>query len=167
MNHPRALPASIAALLAVASISNLWAEPAKRKRTPTPTPAVAAVRPTALATAAPAPASTPIPATPTRAAVASAPAGPAKADVEAAKALYGKMCQKCHGAEGQGVQRMYDLVGAKLSHIGSKQAQGKSDAEIKKAMLDGFGKMEVVEDLTPQQADKILAFVRTLSEAKH
>jgi mono/diheme cytochrome c family protein len=96
----------------------------------------------------------------------SSSAGPAKGDAEAGKVLYDKFCKKCHGAEGEGVARMYDLVGAKIVHLGSKQAQSKSDAEIKKAMLEGSGKMEVVEDLTPQQADKILPFVRTLSEQK-
>jgi len=85
------------------------------------------------------------------------------ADVEAGKNLYGKFCQKCHGARGEGVPRMYQLVDAKIVHLGSKQAQSKSDAEIKKAMLDGLGKMEAVDDLTPQQAEKILAFERTLT----
>ena len=88
---------------------------------------------------------------------------PSPADVEAGKNLYAKFCQKCHGARGEGVPRMYQLVDAKIVHLGSKQAQSKSDAEIKKAMLDGLGKMEAVDDLTPQQADKILAFTRTLT----
>lgn len=85
-------------------------------------------------------------------------------DVDAGKALYANFCQKCHGAQGEGVPRMYALVDAKIVHLGSKQAQAKSDAEIKKAMLEGLGKMEAVEDLTPQQADKILAFERTLHQ---
>ena len=88
---------------------------------------------------------------------------PGPADVEAGKNFYGKFCQKCHGARGEGVPRMYQLVDAKIVHLGSKQAQSKSDAEIKKAMLDGVGKMEAVDDLTPQQADKILAFTRNLT----
>ena len=149
--------------LALPTVSSLKANPPGKTRTPAPAPTAVARTPPAAPTAA----ATAIPATPTRVAAVPAPAGPAKADLEAGKALYGKMCQKCHGAEGEGVQRMYDLVGAKLSHIGSKQAQAKSDAEVKKTMLDGVGKMEVVEDLTPQQADRILAFFRTLSEAKH
>ena len=89
-------------------------------------------------------------------------------DVEAGKALYAKFCQKCHGAQGEGVPRMYQLVEAKIVHLGSKQPQSKSDAEIKKSMIEGVGKMEAVEDLTPTQADKIVAFVRSLKldEAK-
>jgi len=86
------------------------------------------------------------------------------ADVEAGKVLYGKFCQKCHGARGEGVPRMYQLVDAKIVHLGSKAAQAKSDAEIKKTMLDGSGKMEAVDDLTPKDADRILAFERTLTD---
>ena len=92
-----------------------------------------------------------------------APPDKPPADVEAGKNLYVKFCQKCHGPRGEGVPRMYQLVDAKIVHLGSKQAQAKSDAEIRKAMLDGVGKMEAVDDLTPQQAEKILAFVRTLT----
>jgi mono/diheme cytochrome c family protein len=92
-----------------------------------------------------------------------APGAATPADIEAGKSLYGKFCQKCHGARGEGVPRMYQLVDAKIVHLGSRQAQSKSDAEIKKGMLEGVGKMEAVDDLTPQQADKILAFERTLT----
>lgn len=158
MKFSKAVPLFLVALFALLTISNLRADPPK-KRTPTPSPSPAtaapAARPTTAATAAPSPA-------PTRAS-----GGPAKADVEAGKVLYDKFCKKCHGAEGEGVPRMYDLVGAKIVPLGSKQAQSKSDADIKKSMLEGSGKMEAVEDLTPQQANKILAFERTLSEAKH
>jgi len=152
------------------TISNLQAEAAKPKKTRTPTPTVTAVA------ARPAAAAAPTSAAPTRPAAAApaaptsppaaAPAGPAKADVEAGKALYAKFCQKCHGPQGEGVPRMYQLVGAKVVPLTSPQTQAKSDADIKKNMLEGIGKMEVVEDLTPQQADKILAFVRSLGEGK-
>jgi mono/diheme cytochrome c family protein len=172
--YSRAVPALILACFAVLTISNLQAEASKskKKRTPTPTATAVAARPAA----APAPTSAPAVSTRPPAAAAPAaptsapavpPAGPAKADVEAGKALYAKFCQKCHGAQGEGVPRMYQLVGAKIVPLSSPQTQGKSDADIKKNMLEGIGKMEVVEDLTPQQADKILAFVRSLGEAKH
>jgi cytochrome c5 len=162
MRFSRAFPPLILVFFALLTISNLRADPAKKRGTPTPTPASAA-KPTVAPAAAPSPAPTPAPSP----APAKAAAGPAKADVEAGKVLYDKFCKKCHGAEGEGVPRMYQLVGAQIVHLGSKKAQSKNDAEIKKVMLEGLGKMEVVEDLTPQQADKILAFERTLSEAKH
>lgn len=141
----RAIPRFVALALAVMAGPLLVGA----KKTPTPVPAPPTAAPTA---AAPAKASAP------------APSAGASKDVAEGKALYEKNCKKCHGAEGEGVQRMYSLVDAKIVHLGSKQAQAKSDAEIKKAMLDGLGKMEAVEDLTPEQASKILAFERTLHQ---
>ena len=141
----RAIPRFLALALAVMAGPLLVGA----KKTPTPVPAPPTAAPTA---AAPAKAAAPAPS-----------AGGSK-DVAEGKALYDKNCKKCHGAEGEGVQRMYALVDAKIVHLGSKQAQSKSDAEIKKAMLEGFGKMEAVEDLTPEQASKILAFERTLHQ---
>jgi len=167
--YSRVVPPLVVVCLAALTISNLQAETARRRRTPTPTATAVAARPAS----APAPTSVPTrppaaaaPAAPTNP-PAAPPAGPAKADVEAGKALYAKFCQKCHGPQGEGVPRMYQLVGAKLVPLTSPQTQGKSDADIKRNMLEGIGKMEVVEDLTPQQADKILAFVRSLGEGKH
>ena len=149
-------------------------EPAKkRKRTPTRTP-TASFTPVAAAAAAEASAPAPVPpatpppakAAPTaKAAAAPAPAqasGASKADIDAGKVLYDKNCKKCHGAQGEGVARMFALVGAKAVPLGSKQAQSKSDQEIAKEITEGVGKMEAVEDVTPAQAKQIAVFMRTL-----
>lgn len=82
----------------------------------------------------------------------------------AGKALFDKFCKKCHGAQGDGVPRMYQLVEATIVHLGSKQAQQKNDDAIRKSIMDGFGKMEPVEDLSREQLDKIVAFIRTLKQ---
>ena len=88
----------------------------------------------------------------------------AKGDVAAGKALYAVNCKKCHGELGEGNPRMYRLVKATVVHLGSKQAQDKSDAEIRKSMTDGFGKMEPIKELTAAQVESILAFTRTLKQ---
>jgi mono/diheme cytochrome c family protein len=90
-----------------------------------------------------------------------------KGDAVAGKMLYIKSCKKCHGELGEGVPKMYRLVKAPLVHLGSKQAQDKSDAEIRKSMTDGFGKMQPIKDprpLTPEELDNIVAFTRTLKQ---
>ena len=87
-----------------------------------------------------------------------------KGDAAAGKELYAVHCLKCHAAEGQGNPRMYKLMKATLVHLGSKQAQEKSDAEIRKSMTGGFGKMEAITELTPEQIEHILAFTRTLKQ---
>lgn len=85
-------------------------------------------------------------------------------DVEAGRGLYTINCKKCHGDQGEGNPRMYKLVKATLVHLGSPAAQNKSDAEIRKATTAGFGKMEAVKGLTPEQVTDILAFTRTLKQ---
>ena len=90
-----------------------------------------------------------------------------KGDAVAGKTLYMTSCKKCHGELGEGVPKMYRLVKAPVVHLGSKQAQDKSDAEIRKSMTDGFGKMQPIKDprpLTPEELDNIVAFTRTLKQ---
>ncbi len=90
---------------------------------------------------------------------------------EAGKALYEEHCQLCHGDKGQGNLKIYKRVGAAVVHLGSKQAQEKSDEQIRKTMTEGFGKMSKIEafpELTAENLDDIVAYVRTLKleEAK-
>ena len=90
-----------------------------------------------------------------------------KGDVEAGKQLYKERCEECHGDKGQGVPKMYRLVKATIVHLGSKEAQDKSDDFIRKSMTDGYNKMEPITDprkLTPEEVENILAFVRTLKQ---
>jgi mono/diheme cytochrome c family protein len=92
-------------------------------------------------------------------------------DAAAGKELYAKFCQKCHAPDGAGVPKMYKLVKATVVHLGSKEAQEKSDDFIRKSMTDGCckpgNKMEPVKEprtLTPEEVENILAFVRTLKQ---
>ena len=94
-----------------------------------------------------------------------------KVDVAAGKALYTQFCQKCHAPGGEGVAKMYKLVKAKIVHLGSKEAQDRSDDFIRKSMTAGCcnptNKMEKVTEprpLTSQEVDTILAYVRTLKQ---
>jgi cytochrome c1 len=48
--------------------------------------------------------------------------------------------------------------------LGSKEIQAKSDAEIKKTITMGHGKMKPVTGLTEEQVNDIVSFVRTLKE---
>jgi len=95
----------------------------------------------------------------------------AAGDVAAGKALYTQFCQKCHAPGGEGVAKMYKLVKAKIVHLGSKEAQDRSDDFIRKSMTAGCcnptNKMEKVTEprtLTSQEVDAILAFDRTIKQ---
>ena len=85
-------------------------------------------------------------------------------NVASGQKLYQDFCQSCHGEKGEGNPAAYKKVKAtKIVHLGSAEAQDKSDDFIRKTMTEGWQKMEKVEDLeTPQQVEDVLAFVRTL-----
>jgi mono/diheme cytochrome c family protein len=87
---------------------------------------------------------------------------PNAADVEAGKPVYVDQCQSCHGDRGQGNPRAYKKVGAKVVDLGSKEAQDKSDQSIRDTIVNGVGKMEKCDEVTVDQLDKIVAFVRSL-----
>src|SRR5262249_17471845 len=90
-----------------------------------------------------------------------------KGDVAAGQTLYVKNCQKCHAPDGAGVPKMYKLVKAPVVHLGSKEAQDKTDDFIRDSMTKGFKKMEPIKEprpLTPPEIENVLAFVRTLKQ---
>src|SRR6185295_14638827 len=90
------------------------------------------------------------------------------ADVAAGKDLYGKKCASCHGVSGEGKDTIAKTFKVELHHLGSKEVQAKSDADLKKVMLEGAGKMKAVKDIDAKGAEDIVAFMRTLKkEGRH
>jgi mono/diheme cytochrome c family protein len=88
----------------------------------------------------------------------------AAGDAAAGKEAYLKKCASCHGSAGEGKDAVAKMMKVTLAHLGSKQVQSKTDAELKKVPLEGTGKMKPVKDVTPQMADDIIAYVRTLAQ---
>jgi mono/diheme cytochrome c family protein len=88
----------------------------------------------------------------------------AAGNVASGQKLYQDFCQSCHGEKGEGNPKAYKKVKAtKIVHLGSDEAQDKTDDFIRKTVTQGWEKMEKVDDLeTPQQVEDVLAFVRTL-----
>lgn len=85
------------------------------------------------------------------------------ADVAAGKAAYEASCAKCHGADGTPKPAIAKMLKVEMRHLGSKEVQAKSDAELKKETLEGVGKMKAVPAAEKDIAN-ILAFVRTLKQ---
>ena len=73
------------------------------------------------------------------------------------KAAYEKNCQKCHKADGSGIPAM------KMKALGSAEVQAKPDAELKKAITAGTGKMKAVP-VTDAQAADLVSYIRTLKK---
>jgi mono/diheme cytochrome c family protein len=85
----------------------------------------------------------------------------AYAGVPEGKALYDKSCKGCHGAEGKGNPGIAKAMKVTMRPLGSKEVQAKSDADLKKDITQGTGKMKPVASVA-KQADDVVAFVRTL-----
>jgi mono/diheme cytochrome c family protein len=79
------------------------------------------------------------------------------------KAVYTSKCATCHGAAGEGKEAIAKMFKVELKHLGAKEVQSKSDADIKKVITDGSGKMKPVK-LTDQEMADVIAYFRTLKK---
>lgn len=80
------------------------------------------------------------------------------------KTVYGAKCQGCHGANGEGKAAIAKMFSVTMHPLGSKEIQSKTDADFKKVITEGHGKMKPVTGLDDKQVADVIAFVRTLKE---
>jgi mono/diheme cytochrome c family protein len=85
-------------------------------------------------------------------------------DAAAGKEVFLKKCKTCHGEDGNGNQGMAKLLKTTIPPMDSDAVQGKSDAEIKKIITEGTGKMKPVKDLSDADIDSVIAYVRTFKK---
>lgn len=89
-------------------------------------------------------------------------AGLAMAGAPEGKALFTAKCSPCHGPNGEGKPAIAKMYGVTQRPLGSKDVQARPDAELKKVVLGGQGKMKPVSGVTEKEADDVVAFLRTL-----
>jgi mono/diheme cytochrome c family protein len=94
----------------------------------------------------------------------SSPALAGKGDAAAGKAVYTKKCATCHGAAGEGKDAIAKMMKVELKHLGSKEVQAKTDADLTKVVTAGSGKMKPVAGISPKEMDDLMAFVRSLAK---
>lgn len=87
-----------------------------------------------------------------------------KGDAVAGKAVYTKRCATCHGPEGEGKDSIAKMMKVELRHLGSKEVQAKSDADLRKISTEGTGKMKPVSGLSEKESTDLIAYLRTLSK---
>ena len=80
------------------------------------------------------------------------------------KASFASKCQGCHGANGEGKASIAKMFSVTMHPLGSKEIQTKPDADLKKTVTEGHGKMKPVGGLDDKQVADVIAFVRTLKE---
>lgn len=86
------------------------------------------------------------------------------ADIAAGKDLYGKKCASCHGTSGEGKESIAKMFNVEMKPLTSKDVQARSDADLKKIMLEGTGKMKGVKDLDAKGTDDIVVYLRSLAK---
>ena len=82
----------------------------------------------------------------------------------AGKEVYSKKCASCHSATGEAKESVAKALKVEVHHLGSKETQTKSDADLKKVVLEGTGKMKPVAGIDAKAADDVVAYLRTLKK---
>ena len=90
--------------------------------------------------------------------------GLAYAGAPEGKSVFVAKCQGCHGANGEGKAAIAKMFNVTMPALASKAVQSKSDADLKKVITEGEGKMKAVGGLDDKQVADVIAFVRTLKE---
>ncbi|MEP6715805.1 MAG: cytochrome c [Terriglobia bacterium] len=88
------------------------------------------------------------------------------ADSKEGEATFDKSCKMCHGEKGAtpnpNISKM--LGGVTIPVLGSPEVQAKSDADLKKVITNGKGKMPAVKSVTGAAIDDVVAYLRTLKK---
>jgi cytochrome c oxidase cbb3-type subunit 3 len=90
---------------------------------------------------------------------------PANGDAAKGKEIFSHRCAMCHGNSGEGKEAIAKMFHVKMLPFESKEVQSKSDAVLRKDILEGNGKMKPVK-LSDQEVNDVVAFLRTLPKKK-
>jgi len=96
--------------------------------------------------------------------IASAGLALAAGDAAAGKALYDKSCKSCHGADGTPNPNIAKMMKVEIKDLGSADVQARSDADLKKVVTEGQGKMKPIKSVAGKDLDNVIAYVRSLKK---
>jgi len=85
------------------------------------------------------------------------------ADAPAGQAIYASKCKTCHGADGQGNPGMAKVLKVDIKPLTDASIQGLSEADIKKVITEGKGKMKPVA-VTGADLDNVAAYVKKMKK---
>ena len=90
----------------------------------------------------------------------------AKGDAAAGKTVFTNRCAMCHGPDASGNTPMAKALGATIPDYRSKTVQDMTDADIKKQIVDGKGKMPPQSGLSDDDIANVIAYIRTFAAKK-
>ena len=82
-------------------------------------------------------------------------------DAKAGKVVFDKQCGSCHGPDGAGKEAVAKMLKVEMRHLGSKEVQARSDADMHKVILEGFNKMKP-QKLADKDVANVIVHLRTL-----
>jgi cytochrome c oxidase cbb3-type subunit III len=82
----------------------------------------------------------------------------ANGDVAAAAAVFKTKCAGCHGPDGKGKPEL------QTPDLSSDEVQKKSDSDLAAIITKGKGKMPAYKNMTPDQVNDMVAFIRSLKK---
>lgn len=88
----------------------------------------------------------------------------AAGDATAGKVLYDKSCKTCHGADGTPNANIAKMMKVDIKALNSSEVQGMSDADLKKTITEGKGKMKPIKSVAGKDIDNVIAHVRSLKK---
>ena len=88
----------------------------------------------------------------------------AAGDATAGKAVFDKSCKSCHGATGEPNPAIAKMMKVEMKDLGSADIQKMSDADLKKVVAEGFGKMKPITSVTGKAQDEVVAYIRTFKK---
>jgi mono/diheme cytochrome c family protein len=86
------------------------------------------------------------------------------ADAKAGQAVYDKSCKSCHGSDGTANPAIAKMLKVEIKDLKSAEVQGMSDADLKKVITEGTGKMKPVKAVSGSDADNVVAYIRSLKK---
>lgn len=86
------------------------------------------------------------------------------ADAKAGAGVYDKSCKTCHGADGTPNPAIAKMMKVDIKDLKSPEVQAKSDADLKKVIAEGQGKMKPIASVTGASQDDVVAYLRTLKK---
>jgi len=91
----------------------------------------------------------------------------ADADAKAGRTAYEKECRDCHAMNGAPVSSVAKAMRkqqVEMRSLASKEVQAQSDAEWRKMVIEGIGRMKPVKSLSGPGIDDVIAYMRGLKK---